>query len=145
MNGNIRGFEDCLKHTLLLAPIAVTADAPSASVDMVQYGSAAFYVSIGADGQTLGASHHFQLELQECDDNSTWTAVANANCTNTVTGTNVGTFAKVDAAGECDAVYMTEYLGHARYVRVNINITGTVSSPVGVMSVQGYAKSLPVA
>jgi len=146
MGGNLRDFENNLKYTQLIDPAAATADVDSASVDMANYESVAFYVLVGATGDTLDGSNHIQLEIETSADDSTFADCADAYITNAVTGTNTGTFALINAADEDDAVYMTEYRGNARYVRVVVNVTGTHTNgtPIAVLALRGQAKNLPV-
>lgn len=141
-----RDFENNLAQTQVLDPAAVTADATSDSVDMLGYESVAFYVLVGATGDTLDASNHIQLEIQDSADDSTFAAVADVEITNSVTGANTGTFALINAAAEDDAVYMTEYKGSERYVLVEVNVTGTHTNgtPVGILAVRGNPKVAPV-
>lgn len=146
MGGNIRDFENNLKHTQVLDPAAVTADVNCASVDLLGYGSCAFYVLVGESGDTLSESVKIELEIEDSDDNSTFADAADTDITNTVSGTNDGCFAVIDAAAEDDAVYMTEYRGSSRYARVVVNVTGTHSNgtPIGVLAVRGQPQTMPV-
>jgi hypothetical protein len=102
-------------------------------------------VLVGESGDTLSGSVYIELEMQESDDDSTYTAVPNAEITNSVTGTNVGTFALIDAAAEDDAVFQSKYLGNKQYVKVNVNVTGTHTNgtPIGVIAVQSGENYLP--
>lgn len=140
---NIEGY---VRHDQIIDPAAATADADSASVDMKDYRFVAFYALVGATGDTLDGSNDINLELEESADDSSFTDVADADMTNSVTGANTGTFAHIDAAAEDDAVYMTQYMGSARYVRVVINVTGTHTNgtPVGVLAMRYGAERVPV-
>ena len=124
----MRDFENNLKHDSVIDPKVLTADANSASVDMAEYKDVAFYVTVGAAGDTFSSSVKTELELQDSADNSTFAACANADITNSVTATNVGTFAVADADTECETLYVSQYRGAARYVRVVVNVTGTHSN-----------------
>ena len=52
---------------------------------------------------------------------TTYTAVANADLTNYVTGTNVGTVAVVNSNATASTVYQVGYRGSKRYVKGNLN------------------------
>lgn len=134
-----------LKVSQLLDPAAVTADVESSSLDRQGYGSLMFLASLGEDGGTLDESNHIQLEVQESDDNSAFTAVADEHLDRYVAGDNDGTFAKVDAASKDDAVYKVEYRGYKRYARVVVNVTGTINCPVAIIGLSGNAHLLPEA
>ena len=142
----MRDIERNVRHDQVLDPVVLTADADGASVDMKDYEHVAFYALVGESGDTLSGTVYLELELEESDDDSTFTDVADADITNSVTGNNTGTFAKIDAAAEDDAVYMTQYKGNSRYVRPVVNISGTHSNgvPVGILAVRFGAERVPV-
>ena len=141
-----RDFENNLRDDQVVDPAAATVDADGASVDMKDYNSVAFYALVGATGDTLDADNYILLELEDSADNSSFANVADADMTNSVTGATVGTFAKINAAAEDDAVYMTEYHGGARYVRPVINVVGTHTNgtPIGILALRAGAGRLPV-
>ena len=118
----------------------------SEALDLQGYDGALLIASIGESADTLGAALHIQCEVQESDDDSTYTAVADKDLTNTVTGSATGTFCKVDAAAEDDAAFMTQYQGNKRYVKVNVNRTGNHASgtPMSIIGVKLNYKYPPV-
>jgi hypothetical protein len=127
------------KFTLCQVPATKTSDTNCTAVDMQGYNECLFAVSVGNSGDTLDGSNYIELEVEESTDNSSFTDVANADLIKYVTGTNTGTFAKVDdSATEDQAVYFTSYRGTKRYVRVVLNFTGTHSSgtPISVLAIQ---------
>lgn len=134
----LRDFEGNIEHTQVVDPVVVKADVDGAGIDMQNFRHAAFYAMVGESGDTLSGSVYVELELEESDDNSTFSDCADADITNAVDGNNDGTFAKIDAAAEDDAVYMTQYTGSKRYVRPVINVTGTHTNgiPIGILAVQ---------
>lgn len=114
-----------VSYNQVIDPATVTADTDSASVDTQDYSDVLFLVNVGESGDTLDASNYIELEVEESDDNVTFTDVADEDLNAYVAGTNDGTFALVDASDEDDAVYFTGYTGIKRYVRVVVNVTGT--------------------
>lgn len=129
----------------IVDPATATADVTSSAVNMAGFRDLLVMASVGESGDTLSGSVKIELEVQESDDNSTYTACANADITNSVTGTNTGTFAVIDAAAEDDAVYTTRYLGSKQYVKVVANLTGTHTNgtPIGVLAMQTGENYLP--
>ena len=129
----------------VIDPVVVTADALSSVINQAGFRDVTVAVAVGESGDTLSGSVYIELELQESDDDSTYTACANADITNSVTGTNVGTFALIDAAAEDDVVKMCKYLGNKQYVKVNVNVTGTHTNgtPIGVLALQSGENYLP--
>jgi tRNA G37 N-methylase Trm5 len=90
---------------------------------------------VGDSGDTLSGSVMVELELEESDDNTTYTDCANAalenattGATGAVTGTNLGTFAVIDAPTEDSAMFYVRYVGSKRYSRVVVNKTGTIET-----------------
>ena len=138
-------LENSTTISQIVDPAVATADVTSSAVDMAGFTDLNILVSVGESGDTLSGSVKVELELQESDDDSSYTACANASITNAVTGTNTGTFAVIDAAAEDDAVYQTKYLGGKQYVKVVANLTGTHTNgiPVGVLAVKSGKNYLP--
>jgi len=113
---------------LAFAAQTATADVTGATCDMLDYDGCLIVVNVGTSGDTLSGSVYMEFEVETSDDNSTWVDAADAVVTNTVTGTNTGTFAKVDDAAEDAAIFTAAYLGGERYIRVIDNVTGTHSN-----------------
>jgi hypothetical protein len=140
-----RDFENNMKFDQVLDP-DMAADANGSSVDLLGYEGVTFLALVGESGDTLGAGVYIELEVEDSADNSTFADCADTVITNAVTGNNTGTFAKIDAAAEDDAVYATTYSGSARYVRPVVNITGTHTNgtPLGIVAVRFGADRKPV-
>ena len=124
----------------------VTADQNGTSVDLAGIRSALIVAAVGESGDTLSGSVYIELEVEHCNDDSTWVDCADADLLNSVTGNNTGTFAKIDADGEDGVIYTTQYVGTKRYVRVVINVTGShsVGTPIGIVIVKGDAAKQPL-
>jgi len=129
--------------------VVVTADANSASVDMLGYNSLAFVVNVGIEGDTLSGSVKFDLEIEESADDSTFADSAAADVWSksiTAAGAAASTpWATLDAIAEAPAQHVCHYLGTARYVRCVINATGTHTNgtPIGITALRGKADTLP--
>ena len=131
----------------LLAPAVRTASANSASVDTQNYDAVALLVSVGATGDTLNGTNRVELQVQESDDNSAFTAVADADLLKAVAGQAAGTFGVVNnGTTAINKVYATGYRGNKRYVRVALANFGTTSSGTGmdVLALGGRARNLPI-
>tara|TARA_R110000851_G_scaffold88877_4_gene193921 strand:+ start:914 stop:1339 length:426 start_codon:yes stop_codon:yes gene_type:complete len=122
-----KGFEN---DSPLLGSIAatITADFNGAACDLLNHDGSLLVVNMGNSGDTLSSTVYIELEVEDSPDNSTWTDVADDLITGAVTGTNTGTFAKVDAPAEDSAIFTTAYLGRERYVRIVVNVSGTHSN-----------------
>ena len=115
-------------------------------VDLQGYESAPLIVDVGAEGDTLSSSVHFEISLEHSDDNSTFTDVAQADI---VDGTisSGGIFLKLDgtAGGNPDTtgeIFRVGYVGGKRYIRGVIAKTGTHSNgtPIGILVIKGNAR-----
>lgn len=140
-----RDIYHSLKVSQLVDPATVTSDTNSSELDLKGYDSAMLVFNVGESGDSLSGSIKIELEVEESDDNSTWTDVADADLTNVVSGTNDGTVAVIDAAAEDDSVHIVGYKGTKRYVRGVINLTGTHSNgtPMSVSGVRAHAHQKP--
>jgi hypothetical protein len=115
--------------TQMLLPQTLTATTLSSKIDLQDANDALIEATIGVQGDTLSGSLYWELELQESDDDSTYTAVADANVSNPVSGrTATGTFAAIVASAGCSKVYLAAYRGGKRYVKVNVRATGSHST-----------------
>ncbi len=125
--------------TLLEAADQDHTDATSALLDTAEMPGAVLMVAIGAL-TGVDSSNYLTPILQECDTTvgTSFTAVA--------TGDIEGAFTKVDAGTEDSLVQYVGYKGGKRYVRVNLDYTGTgiTAGVVGVYGIVGRAKEAPV-
>jgi hypothetical protein len=116
-----------------LGSAARTASADGAGVDLLGYESAMAVIDVGAwtDG-----THAFELE--ESDNDSAFTAVADADLQ--------GTEPVVDGATDDDQLYRIGYLGSKRYLRVSVAVTGSPSTGAvyGAQIVRGHKQYRPV-
>lgn len=130
------------KVVQVLTPNVVNDDTDGtagASADMKGYESALLIAQIGVSGDTLSGSVKLIPVAMESDDNSSFTAVAAADL--------LGAFTLVDAAAEDDVVQTVAYIGSKRYVRVDIDTTGTHTNgtPCSACVVLGHPRVMPAA
>lgn len=129
-----------------IVPAVVTADTNGTGVDLRGFDSAMVVVNVGQSGDTLSGAVKIELELEESDDDSTYTDVADSDLGVYVAGTNDGCFGVIDDAAEDAAVYFTTYRGSKRYIRPVINVTGTHSNgtPIGAEVIKGHPHGQPL-
>lgn len=96
-----------------LAPASQTAAVNGTGVDLRGYDAAMVTINAGAAG---GTSPSFTFEVQESDDNSAFTAVADADLQ--------GTEPVITAA---QAAVRIGYIGNKRYIRVAITAASGTS------------------
>ena len=123
-----------------------TAAENGTGVDLQGYEGATILVDVGAEGDTLSSSVHFEVSLEESDDDSTYTDVAQAGI---IDGTiaSGGIFLKLDGTtgadpGTAGGIFRVGYVGGKRYIRVVLAKTGTHSTgtPIGAMVVKSHAR-----
>jgi len=139
-------LENTSTQTLILPPAVTNADADLTAANQAGFRAVTFQVSVGASADSLSGTNKIELELEESDaSGSGYTDCADADITNSVTGTNTGTFAVVAATDEDDTLYTASYLGSKQYVRVVLNFSGThtTGTPIGVTAVQSGENYLP--
>lgn len=120
------------------ANAALAADTNGAGVDLKGYEEALVVTRVGAAAFTINGSNFLALELEESDDDSTYTDVAAADIVGGNGGSG-GQFALYDDAAEDDVVTAVAYVGSKRYIRVVANFTGTVTGgiPICALVVRG--------
>tara|TARA_A100001201_G_scaffold71731_1_gene65590 strand:+ start:5056 stop:5520 length:465 start_codon:yes stop_codon:yes gene_type:complete len=142
----MKDLSNNISPAVSLAAATRTAAANGTGVDLQGYESATVLVDVGAEGDTLSSSVYFEVSLEESDDDSTYTDVAQASI---VDGTisSGGIFLKLDgtANGNPDStggIFRVGYVGNSRYIRVVLAKTGTHSNgtPLGAMVVRGSAR-----
>ena len=125
---------------LLEAKDLAYTDTLTSIFDTAGFQSAQVLVAIGALTGVDGSNSLLPV-LQESDSTATGTFT-------TVDAADVvGAFTLVDATSEDSVVQRVCYVGAKRYIRVNLNYTGTGISAgiVGVYALAGLAKSEPAA
>lgn len=125
----------------LLVPAVRNADTNSTAVDTDGFQSVTLIAHVGASADTLNSTNKIEIEVEESDDNTTFTDVANANLTNYTTGTNAGTVAVVNSNATASTLYKVGYKGTKRYVRLVYNFSGTHST--GTVTAASATKGHP--
>jgi hypothetical protein len=124
--------------TQMLLPQTLTTTTLSSKIDLQDASDAMIEATIGVQGDTLSGSIYWELELQDSNDDSTYTAVVDANISNPVSGrTATGTMAAIVASAGCSQVYLAAYRGNKRYVKLNIRATGSHSTGT-IIGVTGF-------
>lgn len=115
-----------------LRPAVLTANADGQSVDLRGADSATVVVSIGAITGSVNATT--ALTLEESDDNSNWSDVADADILGEEpTGTGI----------TANTAYQFGYIGDARYIRATWTKGGETNAAVAAMIVRGHLHKAP--
>lgn len=127
--------------------LAQKTDANGTTIDRLGFDSCTVAVYMGASGDTLSGSVYAEFKLEESDNGSVWSAVAEKHMIGALAGTTTGAFAKVDDPAEDDLVYKVGYVGAKRYVRAVVDVTGTHTNgfPLAIVGILGNPLFAPVA
>jgi len=119
------------------AVVLTSSDTDGSTIDTQEFNTVFFAVNVGANGGTLDGSNYVEFTLQDSSDGSTWADVDDSTEAGGTTISGTGVWATVDAGGEAESTYKIAYTGTERYVRLQADITGTISLPVGAVAVLG--------
>src|SRR5215217_6956516 len=128
----MRKLFDNVKFVASLVPAVRTADANGTGVDTQGYEDAVLLVQAG-DIDLASADESYVIELEESDDNSSWSDVAGHDVT-------------ITADNEVDKVRISELnVARKRYLRAVCNVGGTTPSfPVAATFLLAGGVSGPV-
>ena len=142
----MKDMSNTIATAVSLKGAVYTAGANGTGVDLQGYESATLMASVGAEGDTLSSSVHFELSLEHSDDNSTFTDVAQADITDGTISSG-GIWLKLDgtAGGNPDTtgdVFRVGYVGGKRYIRGVLAKTGSHSNgtAISMIVVKGNAR-----
>jgi hypothetical protein len=130
----LRNLAQKTKSLMLLAAQSVTADINSASADLQMFRSFAFLVSVGTF--TFTGTNKVALKIQESDDNVTFTDAPNS-------AYYEGAVTELDTAGEASKVHVIQYRGEKRYVRMALDVSGTVAAPMAIVGLSTDLEIMP--
>jgi len=130
------------------SPQVATTDVLSDAIDLQGYEGAEIFALLGASGTSLSGSVKVEGKLTECaTSGGSYTAVAEADMLGAISGTSTGSFFLADATSEDETTYKVGYIGSKRYLKVNLDLTGTFSGggiPVGVVVARGVPRRAAV-
>lgn len=127
----MRDLKSSIKPTQSLVPATRNAAANGTGVDLSGFNAASVVFSGGAIG---GTSPSFAFELQESDDNATFTTVADKDLR--------GAKPVITAANQVSQV---AYLGYKRYIRAVLKTVSGTSPTLDCAAhiILGHATSVP--
>ncbi len=130
----LRNLAQKVQAVLVLAAQAVTADINTASVDLKEYRNFAFQVLVGAFAFT--GVNKIALKIQESDDNVSF---ADAPAEAYYNGVK-----ELAAAADQSKLHLVEYRGNKRYIRLALDVSGTVNAQVAVAGLCTELKVQPI-
>lgn len=123
-----------------ILPAVRSTDFNGTGVDLRDFDGNMVNFNIGAPGITLDANNRIELVLQESDDDSTYTPVADADMLGGTTGGVVtGTVAILTTNAQASKSIQAQYRGAKRYIRAVIDYVGTHGTGTVISATVGRA------
>lgn len=113
-----------ISRVVSLANATYTTDQNGTGVDISQYEGANVVAILGDSGATLSGTNFISLEMEESDNDTDYTNVADADMLG-ATGGGSGQFGLVNAPTEDLSVIAAGYRGTKPYIRGVANFEGT--------------------
>ncbi len=130
----LRGMAQKIKTLMLLAAQAISADTLSAAVNLADFSRFGFLFNVGAFA--FDSSNKIALDIHESDDNVTYTKASDADHVG-------GAVKELSAAGDASKIHLVEYRGVKKYIKLNLNVTGTVSAPIAITGLSTDLEVMP--
>lgn len=139
-------FTDNFKVVDALIPQVVNADTAISAIDTLGYDQVVVQFHLGNSADTLSGTNKIELEIEH-GDTTTTSDCADTDLSASVTGTNTGTAALIDAPSEDSTTVTVEYIGGKRYIKPVCNFSGTHSTgtPIGITVLLGNPRVSPAA
>jgi hypothetical protein len=131
--------------TALIGAATLAADNTPAAVDLRGYRACEISIAVGIGGITFDSTNKVEFTLTHSDDDSTYTAVADADMLG-VTSITDGIIKSLTAAHAAAAVYSYGYVGGKRYLKLLANFSGThdTGTPISAVAHRTASNISPV-
>tara|TARA_R110002110_G_scaffold24174_8_gene90972 strand:+ start:224 stop:655 length:432 start_codon:yes stop_codon:yes gene_type:complete len=134
-----------IKTVQTLDPANTTASRAGAPVDRRGFEAVEHIAMFGASGDALSGSIKTDVKLEASEDGTNWLPVTHANEVNGGPVSETGVFATVNSTAVDQTAYRIGYVGHARYSRLSLVLTGahTNGTPTSAIAILGAAHVKP--
>lgn len=121
-----------------IAAAALAADNTPPAVDLIGFNGAEVVLSIGVGGITFSGTNKIEFVLTHSNDDSTYTAVTDADMLG-VTGISNGIIKSLTSAHAAAAAYRFGYKGGKRYLKLLADFSGThgTATPIAAVVIKG--------
>ncbi len=134
-----------IKPVEILPPVVYAADNTPVAIDCREYGAGFVMLHIGIGGITFSGANKIEFIMTHSDDDSTYTAVAQADVQGVTVGAGgiVHSLIVEQAAAE---IVRIGYSGEKRYVKILADFSGThgTGTPLSAVMIFGYPSWTPV-
>jgi len=129
-----RGIKGHLAALVGLTIAALSADTDSPAIDTQEYDSGGWLVQVAAFA--FDASNKIALKLKHSDDKLTFTDAD-------LVDYEGGAIKELTAAADGAKVHAVGYVGQKRYVKLSLDVTGTVSVATSAIAISTAPKHAP--
>lgn len=146
---SMRDLRNNIKSVVGIGNATFTADNTPAAIDLDGFDAAVIEFAVGVGGITFDTTNKVEFKVTHSDDDSTYTAVADADVELTESNiTTVGTGGIVYsliAAHAAATVVNIGYVGNKRYVKILADFSGThgTGTPIGVQVIKALPQDAP--
>ncbi len=129
-----------------IGAVVLAADNTEVTVDMKGATELLFVLCVGIGGITFDATNKVSVTLNESDDDSTYTAVADVDIKGISPETaDSGIVLLLDSAHAAALTYHWSYIGSKRYVQVLADFAGThgTGTPMSLVAIKGGLNLTP--
>lgn len=135
-----------ISAVVAIAAATLAADNTPPAVDLKGYNAAELILAIGAGGITFSGTNKIEFVLTHSDDDSTYTAVDDADVLG-VTVASGGIIKSLVEAHASAGVYRFGYVGEKRYVKLLADFSGThgTGTPISAVALLGNGYNQPEA
>lgn len=133
------------KAVVAIEAATLAADNTPPAIDLLGYKSCEVVLAIGVGGITFTGTNKVEFVVTQSDDDSTYTAVAQADIIGATVATG-GIVKSLVAAHAAAASYRFGYVGNARYIKVKADFSGThaTGTPISAVALLGHPELGPV-
>ncbi|MGN6208830.1 hypothetical protein [Asticcacaulis sp.] len=134
-----------LSAVALITAAVLAADNTPTALDLQGYNAAEIILAIGAGGITFSGTNKIEFVLTHSDDDTTYTAVTDADLIG-VSGTTGGIIKALKAA-YAGGVHRFGYKGGKRYLKLLADFSGThgTGTPIAALALLGHGHDNPQA
>lgn len=135
-----------VKAMVAIGAAVLDADNTPAAIDLQGYNAAEIILSVGVGGITFTSGNKVEFTLTHSDDNSSYSAVTDADMLG-VSSITDGIIKTLSAAHAAAAAYRFGYVGNKRYLKLLADFSGTHSSgtPMAAVVLAGKGHDSPQA
>lgn len=140
-----------LFHNLGIAeaipPAEYDADNTPAAIDLLGFESALLSIHIGVGGITFSGTNKIEFKLTHSDDDSSYSAVADADVIGLSSVGAGGIVLALTTAHAAASITRVGYVGGKRYLKLLADFSGThgTGTPIAATVIKGHAHERPVA